>query len=402
MSSRAAIVGGKPVRKFFLPFYRPSIGREEIDSVKRVLKSGWITTGEITKRFEHDFKKYIGTKFAIAVNSCTAGLHLSLVATGIEEGDEVITSPLTFAATANVIVHQKAKPVFADIDKETLNISPESIIKKISSKTKAILPVHIAGLPCEMKEILDIARNNHIVVIEDAAHALGSEYQDKKIGRLGTATAFSFHAVKNITTAEGGMVTTDNKKLAEKIRILSFHGLDKDAWSREANIKPWYYRVLNAGYKCNLSDMQSALGIEQLKRLKYFLALRKRYAKTYNEAFKGIPELVLPKQVKGTKHSWHLYIIKLEIERLKINRDQFIQALRRENIATSVHFIPLHLHPFYQKQFGYKKGDFPNAEDAYKRIVSLPLYPKMTKKDVNDVIVAVKKVLFRHKKRNLL
>jgi dTDP-4-amino-4,6-dideoxygalactose transaminase len=393
MTKKPAIIGGKPVRKEVLPFYRPFIGKKEIKSIEKVLRSGWITSGEITRNFEDNFRRYIGSKFAIAVSSCTAGLHLSLVSLGIEEDDEIITTPLTFAATANVIVHQKARPVFVDIDKETLNINPDYIAERISSKTKAILAVHMAGLPCRINQILEIANKKKIPVIEDAAHALGSRYLGRQIGTWSKATVFSFHAVKNITTAEGGMVTTNDKRLAKKIRILSFHGLDKDAWLREDSSKPWCYRILDAGYKCNLTDMQSALGIEQLKRLKYFLKLRNKYAQFYNEAFKDIPQISIPTQPEATKHSWHLYIIRLNVERLKINRDQFIQALRKENICASVHFIPLHLHPFYQKQFGYKKGDFSNAEDIYKRIVSLPLYPKMTIADLQDVIKAVKRIV---------
>ena len=393
MVEKPAIAGGRPVRRNLLPFYRPFIGEQEKKAVEKVLTSGWLISGGVTGKFEDEFRKYIGCKFALAVNSCTSGLHLSLAAGGIKAKDEVLTAPFTFAATANVIVHRGAKPIFADIDKETLKISPESIAKKISSKTKAILPVHIGGLPCRIDEILAIARKKNIKVFEDAAHAVGSIYKNKKIGRWGDATVFSFHAVKNITTAEGGMITTDNQRLAQQLSILRLHGLDKDSWSREKTLHPWKYKVLEAGYKCNLNDVLSAIGVEQLKRLDSFLDIRTKYAKIYDRGLQDIEEIELPTRPAFGKHPWHLYIIKLKIERLRIDRDRFIEALRKENIATSVHFIPLHLHPFYQKNFGYKKGDFPNSEWAYQRVISLPLYPKMTGKDLQDVIIAVRKII---------
>lgn len=398
MTEKPAIAGGKPIRKKPLAFYRPFLGRQEIKAVDNVLKSGWLISGAVTKRFEEEFKKYIGAKFAVSVSSCTAGLHLSLASLGIKDGEEVITTPLTFAATANVIVHHRAKPVFADIEKDTLNIDPKSILKKISSKTKAIMPVHIGGFPCRLDEILAIAKKRNIPAIEDAAHALGSEYKRRKIGNFSDATVFSFHAVKNITTIEGGMITTDSQRLVKRMTLLRLHGIDKDAWSREKNAYSWKYKVLAAGYKYNLSDVQSAMGIEQLKRLDNFLAIRNKYAEILSDAFGKIPEIEIPIQTKEARHSWHLYIIKLKIERLRINRDQFIEALRKENIYTNVHFIPLHLQPFYQKNFGYKRGDFPNAEDAYRRIVSLPLYPKMTRKDLQDVIDAVNKIIKYYKR----
>lgn len=393
MKGKPAIEGGRPIRRKPLPFYRPVLGKQEIKAVVNVINSGWLISGKVTEKFEDEFRKYIGAKFAVSVSSCTAGLHLSLASLGIKENDEVITTPMTFAATANCIVHQRAKPVFVDIEKNTLNIDPKIIAKKISSKTKAIIPVHIGGRPCLIDEILEIAKKINIPVIEDAAHALGSEYRGKRIGTFGETTVFSFHAVKNITTIEGGMITTDNQKLVKRMNLLKFHGIDKVIWSREGRVDFWKYKVLAAGYKYNLSDVQSAMGIEQLKCLNNFLAIRNRYAKIYNEFLKTMPEIEIPNCPQEAKNSWHLYIIKLKIERLKINRDQFIEALRKENIFANVHFMPLNLQPFYQKNFGYKKGNFPNAEDAYSRIVTLPLYPKMTLKDLDDVILAVEKII---------
>jgi len=396
--SKPALLGGKPVRRDFLPYFLPSIEKDEINAVTKTLKSNWITTGPRTREFGEKFKKYIGCKHAIAVSSCTAGLHLSLIACGVGGGDEVITSPFTFAATANVIVHQGAKPVFVDIDEETYNINPEKIEDKISNKTKAIIPVHYGGHPCEMDEILKIAREHKIPIVEDAAHAIGSEYKDKKIGTIGDVTSFSFYATKNITTAEGGMVTTDNDEIAKEIGMWSFHGMSKDAWKRYLSKGSWYYEILAPGYKYNMTDIQASLGICQLSKLGNFLRAREKLAKRYTKAFSGMPEIVGPSVKKHVRHAWHLYPIQVNTDLLKIDRDKFIEALRAENIGTSVHFIPLYRHPFYQKTFGYKEGDFPVADHTYKRIVSLPLYPKMSMGDLDDVVEAVKKIVEYYKK----
>jgi len=393
MNKRLASKGGKPVRKTFLPFSLPLLGEEERDEVQRTLDSGWITTGPKTRQFEANFKKYIGSKYAIAVSSCTAALHLSLAATDVNDRDEVITTPFTFAATANVIVHQGAKPVFVDIDKGTLNIDPEKIREKMTAKTKAIIPVHFAGQPCNMDEILKIARRRGVLVIEDAAHAVGAEYKGEKIGTVGDITTFSFYPIKNITTGEGGMVTTNRKKWADKIRILSLHGISSDAWKRYSSRGWWYYEIMFPGYKYNMTDIQASLGIHQLKKLPKFLEIRTRFARIYDQAFRKIPQILLARVDKKVKHAWHLYTILLNLDSLRINRDDFIRELYAENIGTSVHFIPLHLHPFYRKFFGYKKGDFPNAEYVYERIISLPLYPKMSQEDVYCVIEAVEKII---------
>lgn len=395
---KPALVGGPPVRKEFLPYCLPIIGDDEINEVIETLKSGWITTGPKTQKFEEMFKEYIGSKYAIALSSCTAGLHLSLVAYGIGEGDEVITSPFTFASTANVIVHQRAKPVFVDIDRETYNIDPEKIEDKISDKTKAIMPVHYAGQPCEMDKIIKIAREYKIAVLEDAAHAVGSEYKGQKIGTIGDITSFSFYVTKNMTTAEGGMVTTDKEELANDIRIWRLHGMSKGAWKRYSSKGSWYYEILFPGYKYNMTDIQASLGIHQLSKLEDFLRAREKLAKKYTKAFSDMPEIVEPSVKKHMRHAWHLYPVQVNTDLLRTNRDKFIEALRAENIGTSVHFIPLHRHPFYQKTFGFKRGDFPVADHIYERIVSLPLYPRMSMDDLDDVVKAVKKIVEYYRK----
>ena len=389
-----------PVRTDFLPFNLPDIGEAEIEEVVRTLRSGWITTGPKTKEFERLFREYVGCGHAIAVSSCTAGLHLALVAGDIGQGNEVITTPLTFCATANVVVHRGAVPVFADVREEDLNIDPEEIEKKITPRTKAIIPVHLAGRPCAMDEILDIARQHDLLVIEDAAHAVGARYRGRMIGSIGDVTAFSFYATKNLTTAEGGMVTTDDAKLAERMRLLSLHGISRDAWKRYSADGSWYYEVLEAGYKYNMTDIQAALGIHQLRRLEDFIRVRRRYAEMYTSAFAEMPEIIAPSlEVEpGSRHAWHLYIIRIVKGALRIGRDRFIEELRAENIGASVHFIPLHLQPYYRDRYGYRRGDFPVAEAAYEGLISLPLYTTMTEEDVGDVIRAVKKIVARHRR----
>ncbi len=379
-------------RKAFLPFHQPSIGEEEIQEVIAALKSGWITTGPRTKLFEEQFRDYIGCQHAIAVNSCTAGLHLALVAAGIGAGDEVITTPYTFAATGEVIIQVGAKPVFVDIEADSLNIDPNAIERAITSRTRAIIPVHIAGLPCRMDEIMDIAQRHHLIIIEDAAHAFAAEYRGQKIGNIGQITVFSFYATKNLTTGEGGMVTTNDPEYAEKIRLLSLHGLSKDAWKRYSAEGSWYYEIIHAGYKYNMSDIQAALGLQQLKKTADFQAIRAVYATKYNDAFKDRAELILPHQTPDTKHAWHLYILRLKLELLDITRGEFIQELQRRQIGTSVHFIPLHLHPYYQKNFVFNQP-LAQAENAFEQAISLPLYPAMSEEDVNYVIQAVNDIL---------
>jgi UDP-4-amino-4,6-dideoxy-N-acetyl-beta-L-altrosamine transaminase len=386
-----------PIRSQFLPFSLPDIGEEEIEEVAQALRSGWITTGPRTKEFERRIGEYLGAEHAIAVNSCTGGLHVALAAIGVGPGDEVITSPLTFCSTANVILHLGGTPVFADIG-EDCNVDPAEIERRITPRTKAILPVHYAGQPCKMDQILACAREHNLPVIEDAAHAIGARYRDQMIGTIGDVTVFSFYATKNLTTAEGGMITTGNEELAERMRLLSLHGISKDAWKRYTSEGSWYYEVLCPGYKYNMTDLQAALGLHQLAKLERFLQIRSRYVALYNDAFGEMPEIQTPVVNEDVRHAWHLYVIQLDLERLTINRALFVDALRAENIGTSVHFIPVHLHPYYRDTFGFKRGDYPNAERVYDRILSLPLYSSMTDRDVEDVIAAVKKVIARCRK----
>jgi len=313
------------VRENFLPFCQPNISQEEINEVVDTLNSDWITTGPKTKEFERRFAEYIGVKYAVAVSSATAGMHLSLIAAGIGRGDEVITTPYTFAATANVIIHSQAKPVFVDIDKDTFNIDPENIKKAITNKTKAIIPVHFAGQACRMDEIIQIAKKYNLIIIEDAAHAVSAEYKGKKIGSIGNLTAFSFYATKNLTTGEGGMVTTNDDELAKKVAILSLHGISQDAWKRYGAGGFWYYEIMYPGFKYNMTDIQASIGLHQLAKIEEFLKIRLKYVNMYQTAFKELPQIITPKDVISGRHAWHLYCILIKKELLSINRDKFIE-----------------------------------------------------------------------------
>jgi len=381
-----------------LPFHSPEITDDDVRSVVETLRSGWLTTGPKVKRFEEDFAKYLGCRHAVAVNSGTAALHLALDAIGIKEGDDVIVPTMTFAATAEVVLYFKANPVLVDCQPDTLNLDPRQIESTITSKTKAIIPVHMGGQPCDMEPILELARRYNLKVIEDAAHALPAAYHGKKVGTMGDITCFSFYATKTITTGEGGMATTENPDWANRMRMMSLHGISLDAWDRYTDKGSWYYEIIRPGYKYNLTDIAAALGIEQLKRCDRFWETRRRIASHYREAFADLPEIQLPACVPDTQHAWHLYVIQLNIERLKINRQDFIKGLKSENIGTSVHFIPLHLHPFYRDRFGYQAVDFPQASAVFERIVSLPIYPKMTESDIRDVIVAVRKLVQEYRR----
>jgi len=384
-------------KRGFLPYHQPLLGREEEKEVIDTLRSGWITTGPRTKKFEELFARYIGCNHAIGLNSCTAGLHLALVASGIGDGDEVITSPVTFPATANVIVHQRARPVFIDIDRNTLNMEPSNIEEKITERTKAIIPVHFAGHPCEMDAIMKIAKKYKLIVIEDAAHALEAEYKRKKIGTIGTFTAFSFYATKNITTGEGGMLTTDNNELSEKARIFSLHGISKDAWKRYSPEGYIHWETLYPGYKYNMFDIQAAIGIHQFPKMESFWKKRKKYTEMYDEAFSSVEEVAFLKRKEYVKPSFHLYVILLNLEKIRISRDEFLNEIQSEGVGVGIHFRSLHLHPYYKEKFGFKKGDYPNAEYVSERIISLPLYPKMKEEDIKFVIRVVKKLIKKHR-----
>jgi dTDP-4-amino-4,6-dideoxygalactose transaminase len=390
-----------PLRETFLPFAVPSIGDEEIAEVIDSLRSGWITSGPKVKRFETEFAEYIGCNHAIAVNSCTAALHIALTALGIGPGDEVILPTLTFCSTANVVVHVGARPVLVDVGTD-FNLSTEEVLRAITPRTKAVIPVHYSGQPCDLAAVYDIARTHRLAVIEDAAHAVGAEYGGRKIGASsptqipGSANhvvCFSFYATKNLATGEGGMIATADTELAERMRLLTLHGMNRDAWKRYTSAGSWYYEVLEAGYKANMTDIQASLGIHQLKKLDRFIDTRTKYAELYSNAFVDVPEIEIPRVHRHRKHAWHLYVIRLAIERLAVDRAQFIDALRARNIGTSVHFIPVHVHPYYQERFGYRSGDFTQAEHLYERIVSLPLFPGMAESDVHDVVHAVRDVV---------
>ena len=376
-----------------LPFHQASIGEEEVKEIIQTLNSGWLTTGQKTRLFEKTFADYIGCKHAIGLNSCTSGLHLSLVVSGVSSGDEVITSPITFPATTNVIVHQNAKPVFVDVEPETLNINCSEIESKINDSTKAILPVHFAGHPCDMDTIISLAQKHNLTVIEDAAHALESKYHGNKIGAIGNFTAFSFYATKNITTGEGGMLTTNDDHYADKLRILSLHGISKNAWKRYGKDGFQHWELLMPGYKYNMFDIQASLGIHQIKKVESFLSRRMQIVKKYNDAFEKTEEIQLLKVESNIKHAHHLYVIVIKTENLKVSRDEVLTEIQKRGIGVAVHFRSLHLQPFFKQHFNYKKGMFPQAEYLSDRVISLPLYPKMTDEDVSRVIETVLSVL---------
>jgi len=381
------------MRETFLIFGSPRIEQDEIDEVADSLRSGWISTGPKVARFEDMFREYIGCKHALAVNSCTAGLHLAMLASGLGPGDEVITTPMTFGATANAILHIGAAPVFVDCDRMSMNIDPNGIEEKITDRTKAILPVHLAGRPCDMARIMEIANRYDLLVIEDAAHAIEAAYHGKKIGTIGDLTAFSFYVTKNVVTGEGGMVTTENNEWADKIETYALHGMSKGAWKRFADEGHKHYLILYPGFKYNMMDIQAAIGIHQLPRVEEYLKIREQIWKRYDEAFADLPVLTPVPPEENTRHARHLYTLLLDIDRLKLTRDQFQQALYEQNIGTGIHYISLHLHPYYRDRFGYKPEDFPNALFISDRTISLPLSAKLSDEDVDDVIHAVERIL---------
>lgn len=372
-----------------IPFFRPAIGDEEINEVVDSLRSGWLTTGPKVARLEEDFRSYVGSRHAIAVNSGTAAMHLALAAAGIGEGDEVITTPLTFASTVMVIHHQGATPVLADVSIDDYNIDPAAIERCVTPRTRAIMPVHYAGQPCRMDEILSIASRHNLLVIEDAAHAIGASYRGRPVGSLGDATAFSFYATKNMTTGEGGMVTTDNDELAEKVRLLTLHGMSRDAWRRYEARGSWYYEIVLPGFKYNMTDLQAAIGIHQLAKIERLTEARRRVAELYTSLLGHLEELRLPATRPDVVHAWHLYPIWLDTSQLTLDRAGFIEQLRQRGILPSVHFIPIHHHPWFQQEYGWRPGDFPVTDRIYEGLVSLPLYPQMTENEAWRVAQAV-------------
>ncbi len=381
-----------------IPFHRAALGEDEANAVAEVVKSGWLTHGPKTIEFERQFARYVGACHAIAVSSCTAALHLALEAIGLHAGEEVLIPTTTFTATAEVVTYFGARPVLVDVDARTMNLDPRDAEKRITPRARAIIPVHLAGLPCEMDEIASLAARHGLRVIEDAAHALPSEYDGRRVGSLSELTAFSFYITKPLTTGEGGMVTTENEEMAERIRLMRLHGISQDAWKRYSAEGSWFYEVLAAGFKYNMTDLQAAMGLVQLAKCDKLYDARCRIAGVYSTAFSTEPTLEVPAVPSRARSSWHLYILRLHLERLRIDRQEFVKELNERGIGTSVHFIPLHLQPFYQTAFGYREGDLPQAEREYQRCLSLPIYPGMTDDEVQYVVDTVKNVTRSHEK----
>ena len=386
------------MRESFLPFHIPEIGEEDIAAVAETLRSGWITAGPKVKDFEARFARFTGAAHAVAVNSGTAALHLALEAAGIRSGDEVLVPTLTFAATAEVVVQLGAKPVLVDCAPDTLNIDPAALERAITSRTKAVIPVHFAGHPCEMDAILEIAAAHRLTVVEDAAHALPARWRGKMVGTIGDLTCFSFYATKTITTGEGGMITTQDPAWAERMRIMSLHGISKDAWKRYTAEGSWRYEIIAPGYKYNMTDIAAALGISQLARCDDFLRARLRCKRRYDDGFAGQAAIQTPVAHDDVEHAWHLYVIRLDPKQLRIDRDQAVALLKARNIGVAVHFIPLHLHPYYRDTYGYRPDDFPFASAAFERIISLPIYPRLSDADLDDIITAVNDIVREYRR----
>ena len=379
---------GSYMRNEFLPFSPPTVGEEEVAAVSEVLRSAWITTGPKTREFEQEFTRFVHAPGALALNSCTAALHTALVALGIGPGAEVITTPMTFAASVNVIEHVGARPVLVDVQPDTLNIDPDGIKAAVTAKTRVIIPVHYTGHPADMEPILQLADQHHLTVLEDAAHALPAKYKGRYIGAGSNPVAFSFYATKNLTTAEGGMLT-GTPEFLDKARMISLHGMSRDAWKRYDKGGSWYYEVMLPGFKYNMTDIQAAIGLVQLRRLAGFQTRRREIVARYQAAFSQVEALECPVERAEVESAWHLYVLRLRSGMLRISRDEFIEELKNRNIGTSVHFIPVHLHPYYRDKYGWKPQDFPLAYQNYQRLLSLPLHPGLTDTDVQDVIEAV-------------
>lgn len=380
------------MRESFLPYNQPDVGEEEIEAVAQAIRSRWLTRGPLSQKFEDELSEFVGGRPVVALASCTAGLHLALLASGIGPGDEVITTPLTFAASVNVIDHVGATPVLADIDPETGNVDPNAIEARISPRTRAIIPVHYAGHAVDMREINRIRDQYGLVVIEDAAHAIAGQYQGQRIGTMDNMTAFSFYATKNLTTGEGGALVVPDSELAQKVRVLSLHGMSHNAWNRYGQKGSWRYDVVAPGYKYNMTDLEAAMGRVQLKKLEGMQFRRTQLAERISRGLVGLP-VTIPRPRPEVKHAWHLYPLRLQIERLSGDRDDVIEDLKGLNIGTSVHFIPIHYHSYFQKRYGWTKGDFPRAEEFYAREISLPLYPSMSDQDADDVVEALSNIL---------
>ena len=390
-----ALHGGTPVRSTLLPYGRQSIDEGDIQSVVEALRSDWLTTGPKVDEFEEAIAARVGAKYAVAFSSGTAALHGSAFAAGISAGDEVITSPLTFAASANCVLYQGGTPVFADVRRDTLNIDPDEVASRITPRTKALLPVDYAGHPADLLPLLEIAERNGLIVIEDACHALGAEYRGRAVGNISHMTVFSFHPVKHITTGEGGMVTTNDARIADILRKFRNHGINSNARDRQREGQ-WHYEMVVLGFNYRLSDIACALGLKQLGKLGANLARRREIAARYMSELSGLPGIVLPAVESDVNPAWHLFPIRIDPEELSAGRGEIFPALRAENIGVNVHYIPVHLHPYYRERFGYKGGEFPVAESAYERLISLPMFRAMSDQDIADVVEAVQKVILHY------
>jgi dTDP-4-amino-4,6-dideoxygalactose transaminase len=385
-----------------IPFHKPSVGEEEMAAVLDVMRSGWLTTGPRTKEFEARFAEYVGARHAVALNSCTAALHLALEALGTRAGDVVLTTPMTFAATAEVVRYFGARPVFVDIEPDTMNIDPRALAATLArlaaegARPRAVIPVHFAGHPCDMDPIAEAAAAHGVPVIEDAAHTLPASYKGRSVGTLSAVTCFSFYATKTITTGEGGMAVTDDPALADRMRIMGLHGISRDAWKRYTAEGNWSYEIVAPGYKYNMTDLAAAIGLAQLPKAETFRARREAIAGEYTRAFRDLDACEVPAVRSDVVHSWHLYVLRLNLPALAIDRARFIEELRGRGIGTSVHFIPLHLHPYYRETYGYAPGDFPVSYASYGRSLSLPLWPGMGEDAVGRVVEAVREVARIH------
>ena len=393
-SEQPAILGGPPVRETLLPYGHQSITDDDIQAVVEVLRSDWITNGPKIDEFEQAFALYVGAEHAVSFSSGTAALHGAVMAAGIESGNEVLTSPLTFCATANCVLYQGATPTFADVTNDTLTLDPDDVKRRLSPRTKAILPVDYAGHPADLDEILALADRHGLTVIEDAAHALGARYRGRRVGSVSHMTVFSFHPVKHLTTGEGGMVTTNDVTFARRLRMCRNHGIESDARTRQA-AGHWYYEMTTLGYNYRLTDFACALGLSQMCRLDANIKRRRAIAQHYEDSFASVPGLRLPHVRTDVESAWHLYPVRVDPSASVSKRDEIFQALRAEGLGVNVHYIPVHLHPYYRQRFGDRSGSWPVAEQASRDLISLPMFHAMTDDDVQDVVTAVKKVL-RH------
>lgn len=385
-------------RAAFLPFALPDIDESEIAAVTDALRSGWITSGPKTEQFEREFAAVVGTKYAVAVNSNAAALHLALEALGVQAGDEVVTSPYAFASTTEVVRYFNAHPVFVDIDSETLNLDVTQVEQAINRRTKAIIPVHMAGLPADLETLSEIAQIHEVPIVQDASHAFPCSLHGQPIATLSEVTCFCFYATKTLTTGEGGMICTDHKHVADRCRLNALHGIDRNAWQRKQAGSDWYYEILTPGFKYNMTDMAAAMGLVQLQKAKGMHRRRQEIAARYQVAFRDYPELQIPAENPQAQHAWHLYMLRLNLEKLAIGRDEFIRQLKEEGIGANVHFIPLHVHPYYRENYGYVPESFPIAYREYQREISLPIYSRMNDRDVDDVISAVLRIVGAHRK----